>query len=100
MSTWSFTLHREPPEANIGEGALPSLLNITLDEIVSGLDAHHFTSVDLTNACIARVKEVDDVFRAVLEINKDAIPIAQALDEELKRTGRRRLVCIIRPRDV
>ena len=68
---------------------MPSLLNITLDEIVSGMDARHFTSVDLTNAYIARNKEVDDVFRAVLEINKDAIPIAQSLDDELKRTGRR-----------
>ena len=53
------------------------------------MDARHFTSVDLTNAYIARIKEVDDVFRAVLEINKDAIPIAQSLDDELKRTGRR-----------
>ncbi|KAJ5956346.1 glutamyl-tRNA amidotransferase subunit A, partial [Penicillium viridicatum] len=71
---------------------LPSLLDITLEDIASGLDAHEFTAVELTNAYLSRIEEVNDVFHAVLEVNKDAITIATALDEEMKVTGRRGLV--------
>lgn len=71
---------------------LPSLLNITLDEIASGLDTRKFTAVDLTKAYIARIQEVNHVFHAVLEINKDALSIAEALDEEFETSGRRGFV--------
>ncbi|OQD62184.1 hypothetical protein PENPOL_c004G05322 [Penicillium polonicum] len=75
---------------NFGERhPLPSLLDITLEDIASGLEAHEFTAVELTNAYLSRIEEVNDVFHAVLEVNKDAITIAKALDEEMKVTGRR-----------
>jgi amidase len=68
---------------------LPLLMNITLDDIAHGFDDDHFTSVHLVKAYIARINEVNDEFHAVLEINKDALKIAQGLDEERKRCGRR-----------
>lgn len=68
------------------------MLDITLEEIASGLDGRKFTAVDLTHAYIARIEEVNDIFHAVLEINKDAVSIAEALDEEFKVTGRRGFV--------
>lgn len=68
------------------------MLDITLEDIASGLDAHEFTAVELTNAYLSRIEEVNDVFHAVLEVNKDAITIATALDEEMKVTERRGLV--------
>ncbi|KLU85184.1 hypothetical protein MAPG_04214 [Magnaporthiopsis poae ATCC 64411] len=41
-----------------------------------------FTSVDLTRAYIARIDEIDKDFRAVIEINPDALEMATALDKE------------------
>ncbi|KAI0868070.1 glutamyl-tRNA amidotransferase subunit A [Hypoxylon argillaceum] len=74
---------------NMDKTALPSLATITLDDIASGLDENRFTSVDLVRAYIARIHEVNQHVNAVLEINPDAIDIAQKLDSERKRQGRR-----------
>ncbi|KAJ5515970.1 glutamyl-tRNA amidotransferase subunit A [Penicillium freii] len=71
------------------EDPLPSLLDITLEDIASGLEAHEFSAVDLTNAYLSQIEEVNDTVHAVLEVNKDAITIAKALDEEMRVTGRR-----------
>ncbi|KAF2202801.1 amidase [Delitschia confertaspora ATCC 74209] len=61
---------------------LPSLLDATLEELAVGLEAGHFTSVDLVNAYIARIHEVNPVLHAVIEINPDAVAIAKDLDDE------------------
>lgn len=68
---------------------LPSLLDITLDDIATGLDNGRFTVVDLVRAYSKRIDEVDDHFRSIIEINPDAEAIAQSLDAEIKPTGRR-----------
>ncbi|KHN96415.1 glutamyl-tRNA(Gln) amidotransferase subunit A [Metarhizium album ARSEF 1941] len=59
---------------------LPSLLDATLDELRQGLDAGLFTSVDLTKAYIARIKDVADDLHAVNEINPEALSIAADMD--------------------
>jgi amidase len=69
--------------------AVPSLIDITLEDIVAALDSKSFTSVDLVEAYIARIKEVNDEFHAVIEINPDAISIARQLDEERSKNGSR-----------
>ncbi|KAJ5113778.1 glutamyl-tRNA amidotransferase subunit A [Penicillium angulare] len=69
--------------------SFPSLLDITLEDIALGLDTQKFTAADLTKIYLSRIEEVNDVFHAVLEINEDAIRIAEALDEEMKIGGRR-----------
>ncbi|RDA84373.1 hypothetical protein CP532_2603 [Ophiocordyceps camponoti-leonardi (nom. inval.)] len=68
---------------------LPPLLDSTLDDLQKGLDAGHFTSVDLVRAYVARIEEVNDQLRAVLEINPEAEAIARELDLE-RRNGQRR----------
>ncbi|KAK4141352.1 amidase signature domain-containing protein [Dichotomopilus funicola] len=68
---------------------LPSLLDITLDDIEAGLDNGRFTVVDLVTAYRKRIDEVDDHFRSIIEINPDAEAIAQSLDSEVRTTGRR-----------
>lgn len=68
---------------------LPSLIHITLEDIATGFDNGHFTSVHLVKAYIARIDEVNEQFKAILEINKDALSIAKDLDDERKRSGRR-----------
>ncbi|OAQ72157.1 glutamyl-tRNA(Gln) amidotransferase subunit A [Pochonia chlamydosporia 170] len=68
--------------------AFPSLLDATLDELRHGLDSGHFTSVDLTKAYIARIKEVSQDLRPVNEINPDALTIAAAMDAARKDKSR------------
>lgn len=60
----------------------PPLIEATLDDLVSGLDAGLFTSVDLVNAYTARILEVNSTLRMVTELNPDALSIAAALDSE------------------
>lgn len=60
----------------------PSLINVTIDDLSSGFEAGLFTSVDLVEAYLARIKEVNDEFKAVTEINPDALSIAAELDSK------------------
>jgi amidase len=45
--------------------------------------------VDIVKAYIARIEESNEEFRAVIEINRDAIRAAELLDEERHRSGSR-----------
>jgi amidase len=60
----------------------PSLINVTTEDLVVGLEAGLFTSVDLVNTYIARINEVNDTLHAVTQLNPDALMIAQTLDAE------------------
>lgn len=68
---------------------LPTLINITLNDIAEGLDSRHFDSEHLVKAYQARNLEVDKEFKAVLEGNEDALLIARRLDNERKHSRRR-----------
>ncbi|KAL2284186.1 hypothetical protein FJTKL_09157 [Diaporthe vaccinii] len=65
----------------------PPLIDAALTDLSSGLESGAFTSVDLVQAYIARIKETNDVLHAVTEINPDALSIAASLDEA-RRDGR------------
>lgn len=67
-------LHHHPP--------LPDLFNVTVDDIVAGFQTQQFTSADLVTAYIARISEVQEALRPVIEINPQALEIAHALDQE------------------
>lgn len=58
------------------------LQQVTLAELNYVLDAGNFTSVDLVKAYLARISEVDGIFRSILEVNGEAESIAMDLDEE------------------
>jgi amidase len=67
---------------NAAPYVLPLLLDATLDELRTGLDSGHFTSVQLVQAYIDRIGEVNSRLKAVTEINPDALSIASQLDNE------------------
>ena len=56
------------------------------------MESNAYTSVDLVRTFLARIDEVNPSTHAVTEINPNALKIAQALDEERKVSGPRRLV--------
>ncbi|KAJ8133593.1 hypothetical protein O1611_g24 [Lasiodiplodia mahajangana] len=59
-----------------------SLYEAGIDALATGLQCNKFTSVDLVNAYIARINEVNEDLSVVTEINPDALSIASELDEE------------------
>ncbi|KAF2124038.1 amidase signature enzyme [Dothidotthia symphoricarpi CBS 119687] len=62
--------------------ALPLLLDATGEELTMGLETGAFTSVDLVQAYVARILEMNVTLHMVTEINPDAWDIAKTLDEE------------------
>ncbi|KAK0516763.1 hypothetical protein JMJ35_001366 [Cladonia borealis] len=60
----------------------PALIEVTVEELETGLESGLFTSVDLVNAYIARILEVNSTLNCVTEINPDAVSIAAELDAE------------------
>ncbi|EMD64536.1 hypothetical protein COCSADRAFT_171597 [Bipolaris sorokiniana ND90Pr] len=65
-----------------GTVSFPSLLDATADELATGLDTGAFTSLDLVQAYVGRIIEVNKTLHMVVEINPDAWSIAKQLDEE------------------
>jgi amidase len=60
---------------------------ITIDEVQKGFESEHHTSRSLTEKYLARIQEIDKAgpkVNAVIEINPDALQIADALDLERK----------------
>ncbi|KAL2127320.1 hypothetical protein VTI74DRAFT_10933 [Chaetomium olivicolor] len=74
----SFLKHAVP--WTTGSDSFPPLMDAGLEDLVSGLEAGRFTSVDLVNAYIARINEVNPTLRMVTQINPDALSIAAKLD--------------------
>ena len=60
----------------------PILIDITTESLETGLESGLFTSVDLVNAYIARILEVNATLHVVTELNPDALIIAAELDAE------------------
>ena len=58
----------------------PSLIDVTLEELNTGLESGLFTSVDLTKAYIQRINEVNGTLHMVTELNPDALAIAAQAD--------------------
>ncbi|MCJ1287433.1 hypothetical protein MMC26_006784 [Xylographa opegraphella] len=61
---------------------IPSLLDITIEEIGQLLQERTTTSEELVDVYLQRISEVNDKLRAINEINPDAQAIARELDGE------------------
>ncbi|KAK0643983.1 amidase signature domain-containing protein [Cercophora newfieldiana] len=66
----------------------PPLLQLTIEKAADGLKSGNFTSLQLTKAYLARIEEAS-CFKAVLQLNPNALYIAQQLDEERAVSGPR-----------
>lgn len=68
---------------------VPSLSSLSLQQIAQGLDHGDFSVKQLTEAHLTRIEQLNPSLHAVLQVNPAVIQIATALDDELKRFGRR-----------
>jgi len=64
----------------------PDLLTATFEEITAGLNKGHFTSVELTEAYIARITETQPILKSIIEVNPHALADAAATDA-IRNTG-------------
>lgn len=71
---------------------MPSLANVTVEQLSRHLNAGDITSVDLVRAYISRIEEASE-FKAVLQLNPDALSLALALDQERREKGSRGCGC-------
>jgi hypothetical protein len=72
------------PDASLALEGLPDLVDATFDELGTGLRNDLFTSVDLVNAYLKRIEEVNDELHAVIATNPRARAEAAYFDELLK----------------
>lgn len=78
----SFTCAQRSGGTSYNDTLFPSLLDATTEDVIVGFESGLFTSVDLVNAYIARIQEVNGTLHAITQLNPDALSIAQALDDE------------------
>lgn len=57
------------------------LFTATLDDVAAGLEARRFTSVQLSQAYLGRIAQVNSIVRAVIEVNPHALHDAAIADE-------------------
>jgi amidase len=68
---------------------------ITIDELASGFKSGKFTIHSIAKKYIQRINEIDKsgpAINSVIQVNPDALKIAEALDRELKEKGPRSLM--------
>ncbi|KAL1953717.1 hypothetical protein VTO42DRAFT_2352 [Malbranchea cinnamomea] len=63
----------------------PSLTDANADQLQCGLQRGCFSSLDLVNAYIQRIAEVNSTLHVVAELNPDARATAKILDQERKK---------------
>ena len=77
------------PLVDINQGEFDE---ITVDELRSGMKSGKYTARSITEEYIKRIKEIDKsgpAINSVLEVNPDALKIADELDKEFKQKGPR-----------
>lgn len=67
---------------NFTSSKYPILIDATTESLGTGLEKGLFTSIDLVNAYVARILEVNATLHVVTELNPDALSIAAELDAE------------------
>jgi amidase len=67
------------------EEPFPELIEMTIGEAQSKLHSGQWTSRRLVEMYLERIKQIDGKLRSVIEVNPDALAIADRLDRERKR---------------
>src|SRR5437773_726948 len=85
-------LARRPLDAATPPDRDFELEEVTIAQLQDGMHGGHFTAVSLARAYLARIEAVDKngpAINSIIELNPDALAIAEALDRERKDKGPR-----------
>ncbi len=63
----------------------PELIEVTIAELQARMKSGKLTARKLTEMYLERIKQIDTKTRSVIELNPDALAIADAMDKERKR---------------
>ncbi len=74
----------ETPKESKTDFSSFDLNEITVNELQQMMKSGKLTSAEICQKYLDRIKEVDPVLKAVIELNPDALDIAQQMDEERK----------------
>jgi amidase len=92
ISLPSFSLGNNNPPKKLFNISSPELEEITVSEISEGFRAGKYSIRSITEKYIQRISEIDKKgpgINSIIELNPDALAIADALDQELKKKGPR-----------
>jgi amidase len=67
-----------------------AIVQMSVQELRTSLNAREFAAVEVVQAFLARIDALDDAgprLNAVIEVNPDAVAIAQALDRKMHTDG-------------
>ncbi len=81
-----------PPEYSPGGGYASREDEITIDELQEGMKSGKYTARSIVEHYLSRIDEIDKkgpTLNSVIEVNPDALDIADKLDEERKEKGAR-----------
>jgi amidase len=81
-----------PPEPRVPEAKPFELDEITITELQDGMKSGRFTSKALVKKYLLRIEEIDQrgpAINSVIEVNPDALGIAESLDQERNSKGPR-----------
>lgn len=79
-ASYTFAFYTPKTQTSIKGTPFPSLIDVDLEDLVTGLESGLFKSVDLVKAYTARINEVNSTLHMVTELNPDAIDIAANTD--------------------
>ena len=63
----------------------PELIEVTITQLQAQMKSGKLTARRLTEMYLERIKQIDTKTRSVLELNPDALTIADAMDKERKK---------------
>jgi amidase len=81
----AMTLLRDIKGGTMDADPFPELVEMTIAEMQAKMKTGELTSRRLTEMYLERIKAIDTKTRSVLELNPDALAIADGLDKERKR---------------
>jgi amidase len=81
----AMTILRSVKGETIDTEPFPELVEVTIPQIQAKMKSGEWTSRRLVEMYLERIKEIDPKTRSVLELNPDALEIADQLDRERKK---------------
>jgi amidase len=63
------------------------LVEVDILKLQAEMESGRMASVDIVSGYLERIRKYDPLIHSILELNPDAIEIAEALDQERKNKG-------------
>ena len=83
--TLAATVHAQETGADDDREGARELVDVSIAQLQAAMTARRATSREITRRFIQRIEKLDPQLHSVIEVNPDALAIAEALDEERRK---------------